>query len=285
MAENWQQIIDRISDLQRDIAKDGSIAWFRGQRNSSWPLQSSLHRRIQLLVSETGTTFTAAETRSLLRDEYKNLFHQFQTDAWSLLDVRERSEWGMVFSMQHYGIPTRLLDWTESFLCAIYFAHLTRIPGEEAAIFVLDPQKLNLSSIGIDGLIHFNAATEPARVNLDHWHPKFLPPKQDLLTIAVAPVYTNPRMLSQRSGFTVSGDSFIPLEQQFAGTGAIEKVILPVDSFNDIEKYLELAGVNAFNFYPDLEGLRLKNEENTRKTIRKAKDALIKNRKGRLLGD
>jgi hypothetical protein len=64
-----------------------------------------------------------------------------------------------------------------------------------------------------------------------------------------------------------------------ATASVIEKVI------NDIEKYLELAGVNAFNFHPDLEGLRLKHEENTRKTIKNAKDALSKNRKGRRIRD
>jgi hypothetical protein len=282
MAENWQQIIDRVSNLQRDIARVGSIAWFRGQRNSIWTLQSSLHRHIQKLISETGVSFSAVESKALVRDVYKNLFQQFQTDAWSLLAAGERSDWGLVFSMQHYGIPTRLLDWTESFLCAVYFSHLTRSPGEEAAVFVLDPQKLNLKSIGIDGLIHLSDAAELARVNLNYWHPKYVPPENDLLTVAIAPVYTNPRLLSQRSGFTVGGDSFVPLEQEFAEINAIEKIILPADTFSDIEKYIELAGVNAFNFYPDLEGLRLKHEANTRKTIKDAREALSKTRKDRL---
>jgi|SRR5919109_4077241 hypothetical protein len=66
-----------------------------------------------------------------------------------------------------------------------------------------------------------------------------------------------------------------PLETQFPGElghgGAIEKIVLPVETFDDAESFLDLTGLNAFNFFPDREGLRMKHEAQTRKTINDVK--------------
>jgi len=74
----------------------------------------------------------------------------------------------------------------------------------------------------------------------------------------------------------LSGDSFKPLEEQYNGMlcneGIIKKILLPPETFDDAEKFLDLAGVNAFNFFPDHEGLRMKHEAQTRQTMMDAKN-------------
>jgi hypothetical protein len=52
------------------------------------------------------------------------------------------SEWDEYFLMQHYGLPTRFLDWSESALVALYFAvgaEPRRHEPSDAAVWMLDP--------------------------------------------------------------------------------------------------------------------------------------------------
>lgn len=64
--------------------------------------------------------------------------------------------WDKIFVMQHYGVPTRLLDWSENPFIGMYFAVTGKdfkatgpFPGrvltfkKDAAVWLLDPIKWN----------------------------------------------------------------------------------------------------------------------------------------------
>lgn len=61
-------------------------------------------------------------------------------------NANSADDWYWYFLMQHYGCPTRLLDWTTSPLVALYFA--VRNPNElDAAVWVIDPWRWNRAHV------------------------------------------------------------------------------------------------------------------------------------------
>ncbi len=75
-------------------------------------------------------------------DEMSLVLH-FRSLSPSLLPREPLDDWEWYYLMQHYGIPTRLLDWTESPLAALYFALEEDAIGRSPCVWVMDPYSLN----------------------------------------------------------------------------------------------------------------------------------------------
>jgi hypothetical protein len=99
----------------REIAKYEKHGWlYRGQREAKWFLKTSLERTCDRLHVAKNLRPEAEER--LLR-EFKRAYHQY---APHIPKEDAILEWFSI--MQHYGAPTRLLDFTYSIYVAAYFA-------------------------------------------------------------------------------------------------------------------------------------------------------------------
>lgn len=170
-SKEWEGVLEQVRDFQRLAAPEGELVWFRGHRRACWTLESTVHRYLQPLAAIPGVPPNTL--RTFLRDTERTAYQKFRIRAWPLLNAHERSEWGIVFSMRHLGLPSRLLDWTPSFACAVFFAQDGRDPSEDAAVFALRPERLNERTVGEAGIRavqeSLDAPEKPPA--LAAWHP------------------------------------------------------------------------------------------------------------------
>jgi len=88
----------------------GEKVWhfYRGQREASWELEPVIDR-----------VGHGALTRF---DHERLMFEEFKRRAVAFLGSRPADDWEFLALARHHGLPTRLLDWTENPMAALFFA-------------------------------------------------------------------------------------------------------------------------------------------------------------------
>jgi hypothetical protein len=164
---------------------------------------------------------------------------------------RRSSDWETLFDMQHYGVPTRLVDWSENLGIATFFAVNYRRPNDQAsdaAVYVLDAAALNTySSLKTIPFVPDEPDFEYKKI---YWHKK---PFAPVYPIAIQPLFQNDRILAQKGMFTVHGDNLDPIEKLCPK--AVKKVIFTPEAINGAREFLEIANIDARSVYPDMAGI------------------------------
>ena len=173
--------------------------WYRGQR-AYWPLRPKLYR------AEYG-----GYARLKKEDIEDEICEEFIVRAPILSETKPAGDdnWEWYFLMQHFGSPTRLLDWTEGALLALYFAVRDNQGLYDAAVWALDPYELNKKVIHKAWVIPPTApgVTERDKNRVKPWLPTRFTKMAKLPQppIAVCPTHIARRISTQRSCFTVHG--------------------------------------------------------------------------------
>lgn len=206
------------------------VNWYRGHASVAWKLVPSVHRGYSATAEMDMTTRfrLAAATR------YAQCPAPGDFPRWLCL-------------MRHFGLPTRLLDWSESPLVAAYFAVSHEKRDEPAAIWCLAPGEFNRVSTGQPTIALLPRVEEMIR-------PPFIGGESPASVVAVMGQDIDVRMAVQQGVFTIHG-SGLPLEECPNTFAFLRKFIVPPEAQLSLQQELWVLGVRRSMLFPDLENL------------------------------
>jgi hypothetical protein len=203
-ASSWQEFVGWAGELLGEWC-------FRGQRDSEWPLRTSLDRAVKVNTSDYAFDLDRRSVESELLFRFQQQAHQF---IRHVPPIDDKASWSAL--MQHYGVPTRLLDWTRSPYVALYFAieeasrstnsgksqkdgikaeNTTTENERNAAIWAIDLNWLEVKEKEHLGPIPEDTKTRTAYLN------SILDQSEKPLIVKIDPPEANERMFAQQGFF------------------------------------------------------------------------------------
>lgn len=240
----YVSVVEQLSRLWRHPEATWYLhPWFRGHRRSDWPLLPSVYRHQEREAGVGSEFFNEAE-----------LLDMFKRRAPRYLDHQPRTHWEWVSLMQHHGLPTRLLDWTESALVALHFAVRESKGDEDAAVWALNPWWINKHVFREFTLFSADSS------KVDSWQSgSGVPPTLPNPPIAVWAPHDGHRILAQRGAFTIHGDDRKGLDKLAAEMPSADhqlcKLTIPAVAIEGLRRELTLNGITESLIFPELDGL------------------------------
>ena len=226
-------LISQIRQLKEKYGKQP--IWFRGHRDSKWSLIPSIQRgEIQKRES-----FITNDFYIFVNQIKQNAPYKLNYAAWMSL-------------MQHYGLPTRILDWSSSPLVACYFALENSMEDNtNACIWVLIPRKLNAQEGFGDCVYPIDAHTVQEMLESAFKSNSNVGSEFADKIIACRSVTKDLRMYSQQSGFTVH-NSKKKLED-ICNQDTLFKFVIPCKYKKEIFENVNILGISTRFIYPDMD--------------------------------
>jgi hypothetical protein len=202
--QSWAQFQRRIEKfLNGDYL-------FRGVTSVRYPLVPSVGRQ-----RDDGYRYSNAGEMALL--------DQFKREALPFLGVRPENKWEWLALAQHHGVPTRLLDWSESPAVSLFFA-VWGNNDDDAGLYIIK-RPSEVKELGSDPF-------EATDVHFFY------------------PGYVTPRLVSQRGVFTVH-----PRPEEVYNSTDMQQIIIGQECKADFRRKLDSSGTHHAAIYADLDGL------------------------------
>lgn len=208
-----------FQDIILDIPTD-QFTLYRGQ---------SLDRALLPKIARYQVKDVEKIERAMLED--------FQRRSLHLIDYHPGNSWDWLALAQHHGMATRLLDWTENPLIALWFSMATELKDTDYAVvwgFKVPDQDIVAST---DEMNSF----------------------EEGITKVFKPNHITRRITAQFGWFTIHKPNrekqFIPFEENKDYGGSLFKIMIKHSCFAECKKRLHNYGINSASMYPDIDGL------------------------------
>lgn len=181
------------------------------------------------------------EPKGALLETERQLLHEFKRTNHLLLDASANyDDWDFLTLGQHFGLPTRLLDWSNNALAALWFATGT------------DPLKEEKSKYAVVWILMGEA--DDFNLQPDKIHPFEIEK-----TKIFRPKVIKQRINNQSAVFSIQATENIKykieLNHDKEFTNKLLKIKIPNECFVEIRDDLNTLGVNAYTIFPEMEGL------------------------------
>jgi len=235
-ADSVQNFIEGVFGVRRETHHHK--LWYRGHASSSFQLLPSIGRHKEY----------ASRKKEFTSDNERQLLHRFRRRAFPH-DPEVRDAGYALFLARHYGLPTRLLDWTANALFALYFCCIEHADHDGHVWAIRQREDADIQDA-------FCLARQHSEATLLGKSPR---PEVKI----IHPVYNSTRVVAQDGGFTMHGDPWQPLETcaglLFEPAALdIERLYrwdVPGNKKGDIVRELSGLGITHRTLFPDLDGI------------------------------
>lgn len=260
LVNSVNEFIDQIKVLDIKGKISGDRFWFRAENEK----HADTFLRPNLFRNYFENSIFPNRHFTIIEETYRTLF---LSEAYPIINKNygRLNKLAEQFLMQHYGMHTRLLDWSDNALISLFFASEDIYANHDAVVWVLNPFTLNyytrLHQEDITQSPRFILPTIEENENIERYFDlKILYEKNRHveLPIAIKPFYLDDRMKNQSSNFTFFGWNSNGLLSHPYNEEFLVKVTIPKSKLREIKRDLYELGISYDTIYPGLEGISKK---------------------------
>lgn len=206
-----EYIINSFVELHEIFQRYQSTVVFRGVRSDNYTLTPKIgrYKKFQSLKS--------------VEKEERHILRLFKEKSFPYLQYKPKNDWEWLAMGQHFGLPTRLLDWSRNPLVALYFS-VQKYHKGDSLVYAYENKKY----------IELKKNNDPFKRKTVG---KFVP------------IHINPRIIAQSAIFTIHPDPLIPFI-----SSNIDKFIIKGKIRKTLKKILFKYGVHEASIFPGIGG-------------------------------